>query len=99
MAGPKVSIIKRFHCIHNTTIKSNIGSNMFLSLHNFGQKNITIRDIHLENGYTLRGGGGIAMSSQMTDYNVSQKEYVNITNSNFVGNYAKLGGGAVMFAI
>jgi len=84
--------------IHNTTMKSNVGGNMFLSLDNSGQKIITIRDSHFESGYTLRGGGGIAMSSQMTDYYASQSVHVSITNSDFVGNYAELDGGAVMLA-
>ena len=83
--------------IHNTTMKRNVGGNMFLALDNSGQKHITISDSHFEGGYTLYGGGGIGMSSHiMTDYNASGSVHVNITNSNFMGNYAQLDGGAVM---
>ena len=85
--------------IHNTTMKRNVGGNMYLCLHNSGSKTVTISDSHFEGGYTLHGGGGISIYSQMTDYNASQRVHVSITNSEFVGNYAELDGGAVKFAV
>ena len=84
--------------IHNTTMKNNVGGNMFLYLRNSGKKTVTISDSHFEGGYTLYGGGGISISSKTTDYNASQSVHVNITNSDFVGNYAEVDGGAVKFA-
>ena len=84
--------------IHNTTMKWNVGGNMFLALGNSGQKHITISDSHFEGGYTLYGGGGIFIASHMTYYNASGSVRVNISNSDFVGNYAEVDGGAVKFA-
>ena len=80
--------------IHNTTLKENMGGNMFLILNSFASSVITITDSHFEAGYNSFGGGIlIATEHDASQYpQHAQSNHVYINNTKFVGNYAKYGG-------
>ena len=83
--------------MHNTTLKENIGGNMFLSLDGFMHSIVTIADSYFQGGHTSHDSGGIFM---FTTYNASQfsqhvkSNLVYINNTEFVGNHGE-GGGAM----
>ena len=81
--------------IHNTTLKQNMGGNMFLLLNGFAHNIITITDSYFEWGYMSYSGGGVLI---YTSYNASQvpqhveSNRVYINNTEFMGNQADSGG-------
>ena len=88
--------------IHNTTLKENIGGNMFLSLDSFANSIITITDSHFEGGHSLtRDGRGIFMfapydASQDSEHSISNFVYIN--NTEFVGNHGHTGGAMAVYS-
>ena len=80
--------------IHNTTLKENMGGNMFLILNSFASSIITITDSHFEAGYNSVGGGLLISTehdaSQYPQHAQSNLVYIN--NTEFVGNRAESGG-------
>ena len=88
--------------IHNTTLKKNMGGNMFLLLNGFAHNIITITDSNFDCGYTSYSGGGMLIS---TIYNASQvlqdqhieSNCVYINNTEFTGNHADSGGAMAVF--
>ena len=85
--------------IHNTTLKENMGGNMFLILNSFASSIITITDSHFEAGYNSFGGGLlIATEHDASQYpQHAQSNLVYINNTEFVGNHAKSGGAVAVF--
>ena len=86
--------------IHNTTLKANVGGNMFLGLIGFANGIVIIVDSHFEGGYALEFGGGIFMYTRDNALQVSQHVQTNlmyINNTDFVGNSAEFGGAMVSF--
>ena len=80
--------------IHNTTLKMNVGRNMLLGLNGFTH-NIIITDSHFEGGYSSETGGGMYIYTTFNPLPIVQSSGVYINNTNFVENYARLGGGAM----
>ena len=81
--------------IHNTTLKGNMGGNMFLGLNGIAHNMVFITECHFEGGDTSEVGGGVFIASL---YNASQvpqlaqSNLVYISNTKFIGNHASSGG-------
>ena len=86
--------------ILNTTLKVNVGGNMFLALNGFANGIVIIVDSHFEGGYGLEFGGGIFLYTRDNALQVSQHGQTNliyINNTDFVGNSAEFGGAMASF--
>ena len=85
--------------IHNTTLKKNLGGNMFILLTGLARNIITIADSHFEGGSTSIGGtgGGLLIKTSYDASHHVQSNHVYISSTEFVGNHADYGGAMAIF--
>ena len=80
--------------IYNTTLKENMGGNMFVLLNGIANSIFTIADSYFEGGYTSNPGGGMLLITTSQHF---QNNRVYINNTEFVGNYADFGGAIAVY--
>jgi len=68
--------------IHNSTLKNNVGGNMFLFLNSIAHNIITIAGSRFEGGHTLGFGGGLLINTSYNASNISQHVQNNVVYVN-----------------